>query len=260
VSDWLHSLPVVLLMVLVFAFVFVVAAAIYAIVVGLAVGERGTAFGAVSPGLLPPMSLVFGLLVGFLAAQVWSDGTSAQTAVNREASALRSAVLLTTAFPGADGSQMRILIHRQIRTAVTHEWPEMEQQSATLSVVPGPLAAALKLAIALPARSPGQIVAQREIVSSVQSALDARRQRIIISESSVNWAKWVAVLALGILTLLAIAFVHSGNRRTARIAIGLFALAMAVSIVMISVQDRPFSGPFRIKPTVLVQVDPGSTR
>jgi hypothetical protein len=259
-NSWLHSLPVVLLIAIVFAFVFLLAAATYAIVVGLAVGERATAFGAVSPGLLPPMALVFGLLVGFLAAQVWSDGSSAQAAVDREASALRSAVLLSAAFPGTDGSQIRTLIHRQIREAVTQEWPDMEHQDATLSVVPGPLAAALKLAVALPARSPGQIVAQRDMASSLETAFDARRQRIIISESSVNWAKWAAVIALGVLTLVAIAFVHSGNRRTARIAIGLFAAAMAVSLVMIAVQDRPFSGPFRIKPTVLVQVDPGSTR
>ena len=143
---------------------------------------------------------------------------------------------------------------------VTQEWPDMEHQRATLSVVPGPLAAALKLAVGLPAQTPGQIVAQRDMASSLETAFDARRQRIIISESSVNWAKWVAVIALGVLTLFAIAFVHSGNRRTARIAIGLFAAAMAVSLVMIAVQDRPFSGPFRIKPTVLVQVDPGSTR
>jgi hypothetical protein len=32
--------------------------------------------------------VVFGLVVGFLAVQVWNDGGQAQTAVNREASAL----------------------------------------------------------------------------------------------------------------------------------------------------------------------------
>jgi hypothetical protein len=132
----------------------------------------------------------------------------------------------------------------------------MARQAATLSLVPAPQAAALRLALRLPARTSGEIVAQREIVDSLQSALDARRQRIIVSESSVNWAKWSGVLALGILTLLAIAFVHCTNRKTAAIAIGLFACAIAVSILLIAVQDRPFAGPFRIKPTPLVQVEP----
>jgi hypothetical protein len=253
--DWLHSLPVGWLVVIVFAATAVIATAIHVAVTGLATGERGVAFAAVSPGLLPPMALIFGLLVGFLAAQVWSDSANAQTDVNREASSLRSVLLLSAEFPSRQ-SQMRELIRRQIDLAVTREWPAMARRSETLAIVPAPSASALHLALALPARTPGQIVAQREIVTSLENALDARRQRIIVSRSSVNWAKWAGVITLGLLTLLAVAFVHSANRRTAAIAIALFAAAIAVCVLMIGVQDRPFSGPFRIKPTVLVQIEP----
>ena len=48
----------------VFAAVYVLAAAIYFCVMALARGRRADAFKAVSPGLLPPMGLLFGLLVG----------------------------------------------------------------------------------------------------------------------------------------------------------------------------------------------------
>jgi len=37
----------------------------------LAVDERASAFKALSPGILPPLGVIFGLLVGFIAAQVW---------------------------------------------------------------------------------------------------------------------------------------------------------------------------------------------
>jgi uncharacterized membrane protein len=100
------------------------------------------------------------------------------------------------------------------------------------------------------------VVAQREIVTSLDAALDARRQRIIISQSAVNSAKWAGVIALGILTLIAIACVHSANRRTTAIAMTLWAAAVVVSLLMIGVQDRPFAGPYRVKPTPLVQVEP----
>ena len=46
---------------------------IHALVARLAVGERGRAFKAVSPGMLPPLGIIFGLFVAFTAAQVWSD-------------------------------------------------------------------------------------------------------------------------------------------------------------------------------------------
>jgi hypothetical protein len=64
------------------------------------------------------------------------------------------------------------------------------------------------------------------------------------------------VIALALLTLLAIAFVHSDNRRTALIAMSIFSLGVAVTFVLIASQDRPFSGEFRVQPDVLLQVLP----
>ena len=116
--DWLHSLPFFWLVVLVFGVTYLIAAAIAWVVLKLAVGERGGAFKAVSPGLLPPPGVLFGLLVGFLAVQVWNDVGQAQTAVNREASALRSVVLLSASFPGAPQAKMRTLVRQHITQAV----------------------------------------------------------------------------------------------------------------------------------------------
>ncbi len=50
--------------------------------------------------MLPPLGIIFGLFVAFIAAQVWNDNERANTAVDREASALRAVVVLAAAFPG----------------------------------------------------------------------------------------------------------------------------------------------------------------
>jgi Protein of unknown function (DUF4239) len=256
ITGWLQDLPLTGLAVIVVAATFLASAAIYAIVMALAVGKSGEAFRAFSPGMLPPMGLLFGLLVGFLAAQVWSDAGRAQDAVNREASALRSVVLVVRAFPGPTETRMDALVRRHIREAADDEWPAMAHHRATLTVIPVPLAQALQLAIGLAPRTEGQKAAQREIVDSLQSALDARRQRVIVSESSVNWVKWSGVILVALLTLLAIAFVHSANRLTAALAMGVFAAAVAVSLVLIAAQQRPFSGEFAVSPDALLQVMP----
>ena len=252
----MQDLPLAGLALTVFAGTFLVAAAVYVVVMALAVGKRGEAFKAFSPGMLPPMGLLFGLIVGFLAAQVWSDAGRAQDAVDREASALRSVVLLVHAFPGENETRMDALVRRHIREAAEEEWPAMAHQRATLTVVPAPLAQSLQLAIGLSPRTEGQKAAQRGIVDSLQTALDARRQRIIVSESSVNWVKWTGVILVALLTLIAIAFVHSGNRLTAALAMGIFAAAVGVSLMLIAAQERPFSGQFAVRPDVLIQVMP----
>jgi hypothetical protein len=192
--DWVHGLPFFWLVVAVFGVAYLLAAAISWVVLRLAVGSRARAFKAVSPGLLPPLGVVFGLLVGFLAVQVWNDVGQAQTAVNAEASALRSVVLLGATFPGAPQARMNALVRRDIEDAVNADWPAMADQQATLAAVPAALAETLQLALALTPRSEGQKVAQRELVAAIERALDARRQRIIVSESRVNWAKWTGVL------------------------------------------------------------------
>jgi hypothetical protein len=54
----------------------------YAVVMTVVKGERARAFKALSPGMLPPLGIIFGLFVAFLAAQVWSDVDRAQAAVS----------------------------------------------------------------------------------------------------------------------------------------------------------------------------------
>lgn len=68
--------------------------------------------------------------------------------------------------------------------------------------------------------------------------------------------KWTGVVLVALLTLLAIAFVHSGNRLTAALAMGIFAAAVAASLVLIATQERPFSGRFAVSPDALLQVMP----
>ena len=239
-----------------FAATYLAAAAIHVAVTKLAVGERAASFKAVSPGMLPPMGLLFALIVGFLAAQVWSDAGQAEAAVNHEASALRSVVLLSHEFPGEPEARLRELVRSHIQTAVDDEWPAMSHQEATLSVIPVQLASALQLAIRLSPQRPGQVEAQRQLIQSLQSALDARRQRVIVSESSLNWLKWSGVILVALLTLVAIAFVHCDNRLTNGLAVGLFATAVAVSLMLIAAQERPFGGQFAVEPDALVQVMP----
>jgi hypothetical protein len=117
-ADWLFNLPVVWMAVVVFATTYAITTAIYGVVMALATGARARACTAVSPGLLPPLGIIFGLLIGSLAAQVWTDSDRANTAVNREASALRDVVLLAANFPGEPESRLRELVHRHI----DHAW------------------------------------------------------------------------------------------------------------------------------------------
>ena len=258
-SDWLLNLPVIWMSLVVFGATYLFAAALYALITALATTERAGALKAISPGMLPPLATVFALLVGFLGSQVWSEADRANTAVNREASALRAVVLIAAGFPPATQTQMCELVRRQIQDAATKEWRAMAHADLTLSLMPTPLVEALQMALSFNPQNQGQSTAQREIVGALQTALDARRQRIILSRSSLNWVKWSALLLQAILTLTAIAIVHSDNRAANRIILTIFATSVAAAVVLIAAHSQPFKGELSVSPSVLLQVMPEAT-
>ena len=135
----------------------------------------------------------------------------------------------------------------------------MASRRATITIVPASLAQAMQTTLALPVQGEGQAAVQRAIVASLENALDARRQRILISQSEVNPVKWMSVILQAICTLTAIAMVHVDNRTTAAIAMGLFSTAIAVCIMLITAHDRPFVGRNAVQPTALLQVQPDAS-
>ena len=255
-NDWLHNLPVVWMAVIIFGFTYLVAAALYAVVSILAVGERARSFKAISPGMLPVLGIIFALFVAFIATQVWGDGDRANAAVDREASALRTVVILAASFPGEPEERMRALVGGYIQDTATQEWPMMAGRTATLSITPRPLAQVLHLTLALTPSSGGQQIAQREIAAALENALDARRQRIIISQSQVHWVKWSCLFVQAVCALLAIAVVHSGDRLASAITMGLFASGVAACVLLILSHDRPFTGQISVGYEPLLQVMP----
>jgi uncharacterized MnhB-related membrane protein len=132
----------------------------------------------------------------------------------------------------------------------------MSHRTATLQVVPYSLAEALQFTLTLTPSSQGQQIALREIAVALENALDARRQRIIVSQSQVNWVKWLCFSLQAVCALLAIAMVQSDDRLTSAISMGLFGVGVAASLLLILAHDRPFSGELAVSPDPLLQVMP----
>ena len=138
-THWLYNLHIGWMTLVIFTATYCVAAAVHWIVTRLAVDDRARAFKALSPGMLPPLGIIFGLLVGFIAVQIWNDFDRAKVAVTSEASALRSIVLLAANFAPEEETQLRALVTRHIEKCVNEEWPAMAEQRATLTMLPTPL-------------------------------------------------------------------------------------------------------------------------
>ena len=241
--------------VVVLAATYLVTAGIYWVVVKLAVGDRARSFKAVSPGMLPPLGILFALLVGFIAVEVWNNFDKAKLAVATEASALRAVVLLAGNFPDEQKMRIYALIDRHIEESINREWPAMAHRRATLSTLrANALIEALQDVLSLKSVDDSQRTAQPEIMKALETAMDARRQRIVVSQSSVGTVKWAGIVLQALCTLVAIAMVHSDNRLACAIAMTLFATGIALSLLLIAAYSRPFTGEISVKPDLLRQI------
>ena len=254
-GEWFFNLSVAWMALIIFLATYLIAGSVDLVVTRLAVNEkRVKGFKAVSPGVLPPLGILFALLVGFIAVEVWGNFAKAKTAVETEASALRAVVLLAGVFPDEQRTSIYALVNRHIDEAVNKEWPEMAQQRATLAALPTALIEALHETLALKPADDSQRVAQSEMVKELHTALDARRQRIVISEFALGTVRWMGILLQGLCTLVAFAIVHSDNRLARAISLTLFATGIALSVLLIAAYGRPFSGEISVGPELLKQV------
>ena len=117
-ADWFLNLPVLWMALIIFVATFLIAGGVYLVVTRLAETEWARAFKAVSPGLLPVLGVLFALLVGFIAVEVWNTFDRAKTAVATEASALRAVILLAGNFPEEQKMRIDALINRHIEVAI----------------------------------------------------------------------------------------------------------------------------------------------
>jgi Protein of unknown function (DUF4239) len=250
-SQRFFELPVVWMAVVIFATTYVVAAAVVWCATRFWDNKRGH---LPDRGILSPIGVVFGLLVVFTAAQVWGDLERASNAVTSEASALREFVLLGDGLPQEEAAKLRALVVRHIETAVMEEWGAMADGRATLAMQPVALSEALRETLSFASSNETQRMTQREMVEALEKALEARRQRIVISQSTINWVKWCGLVLTGLCVLIGIALVHADSKRNCAIATALFATGMAVSLLLIASHSHPFTGEISVRSDLLQQV------
>jgi hypothetical protein len=105
--------------------------------------------------------------------------------------------------------------------------------------------------------NPGQHVAQERTEAAIERVLEARRDRIVLSQATIAPIQWIVILILTTLVLLVISMVHIEWPVTVAVNLLIFATAVAVCLILLMVNDRPFAhGGAALDLRVLRQVNP----
>ena len=99
---------------------------------------------------------------------------------------------------------------------------------------------------------PGELLAQQRVVAALDQALDARRNRIMLSGELIDGVQWGVILVLMILILTTVAMGNVESPRASAIAMFIVATASAASLVLLLAYDQPLNaGGFFVQPTLL---------
>ena len=249
---WIESQPPLLVAILVFGFCYLAALVIFCAAVLIAPRRIAGKLGATAPVMLTPLSVFAALLVAFLASRVWAERDHANAYVAQEARALQHCVQLVRFLPDDVHVAVHAGIRKYVRFVETEDWPAMLQGHASVRQSPlGLKDAVAALASFAPAGAGQQLVQQRALVA-IEQIVEARRNRVLLSQASIEPVQWIVILVLAGLVLVCIAVVHLDSLPAAALNLFLFATAVAACLFLLMVNDRPFSaGGFHLLPSTV---------
>ena len=253
--SWVESHHTPMIVVLGFAFCYLLTALMFAVGVLISRFAMAHHVNATTPAMLTPLGVITGLVIAFLAARGWANVDHAHMYVAEEASEIRQTVLLTEVLPEDVKVELRGDIGRYLHFVETEDWPSMLQGHASLRKLPEGLPEALTTLLTFVPQEHGQKVAQDHALSAIERALQARRNRIVLSQSAISPAQWAVIFVLDALILLTIAMIHVGRHITTIVNLFVLSTAVASCVVLLMINDRPFtSGGITVLPTSLLEV------
>jgi len=201
-------------------------------------------------GVVPPyfagMVVIFWILVGFLANDVWDRSRRAAAAVRSEAANLTSLydLLYTSGLPALPIDHT---IRTYVSTVVEKEWPAMARGEAAPeaeSAQDRMLEAVANLE-AEPKSSPA---ITRVMLDTALKIRDARYERLLLSADYSESFKWMSVLLIALVGQVSVAIVHLERARPHIAAMVIFTTGVVVVLGLIASHEFPFSSALAISP------------
>ncbi len=191
--------------------------------------------GIVAPyGNIP--AVLFGLVIAFTMQDIWTGHTRAETAVAREADAIRIIRTIVRAL-GDRGAELDRLVVDYATATAGDDWRSPSRSDAADAM----LRQMLNQSLFGPVAQAGP-QGQRAVLDAVADIRASRRERLAVGGSHKTGMKWVAAFLLGIVTQIAVAFVHLGKPRTSMMAVTLFSIAMGFITWITLVRIDVFAG------------------
>lgn len=216
---------------------------------------RSRTLAATLVGVVPPffgsVAVLFALLTGFLANEVWDRNRQAARTVLAERETLQAIQAISIATV-TNMEDIRAATRLYTELLLEDEWPLMREQGSSAKAGRALLALLGQISNPEVARSAGP-AAQTALLDAVLKLRSARDDRLALSSDQTDRTKWIAVLFLALITQVAIGIVHLDKPRAQLAALTIFSSAVVVTLGLIAIRERPFDGTLHVSPAPIAE-------
>jgi hypothetical protein len=200
-------------------------------------------------GTVQAIGVFYGITVGLIAAGVWNTNTNAADLVSQEAVAIGALYRDVSAYPAPLRDELRAKMREYTVFVIEQAWPAQKQGrgqdldggTKILDDFQG------RLYTFEPATN-GQMSLHNETLKAYNSLIEHRRLRIDAVNTGLSTVMWV-VIWLGAAISIGVAyFFNVPDQRLHTILIALISGFLALVLLMIIINDKPFYGYVSISP------------
>lgn len=203
--------------------------------------------------MLSGILLPTGMVIAFVAADIWQQDAKGHVAVEHEASAVIDVLRIAKFLPGDQRETVTGLIDDYIREVVDNEWALMAQGKWSRTAE-DQLEALVIASVRIEANADklGQRRAAEELRRYTLNIERARDDRLLIARNpGIMSAKGAVVLILLFVAACVLCELHLNQRRPLVLSMLLFSLSFGATLYLIISFDRPFFGTNQILPESL---------
>jgi len=196
------------------------------------------------------ISVVFALFLAFHGAAIWSNKAHAERAfVDAGSSIKRLDEMLSPAQLNLDGP--RSSLNRYVRYVFRDEWRKSRNSRASERAEYAFRELQQRIGAAMSQLPPGNASQLNTLLNDVART---RSDRLWVGGNHTEAVSWLAVLALGLLTHLAIASIHFDKPRAGVIALALLSLTTTMAYWSLGIVDDPYRMMDHLNPNAWLPV------
>ena len=198
------------------------------------------------------ISVVYAVLLAFIAIATWETFTNASEIVDREADYVGSIYRDTQGLPSAMGQDIRNDLNQYVNVVINEEWP-IQQSGKTPDQGWVPLRKLHSAIVTMRPQNMGEAVIEAELLRTLNALYRARSSRLSAVEGHIPPVIWWIIFLGGAITTGYTYLFGFENFTMHLVMTAAVAAMLGLVVVLIIALDWPFRGEVSVTPEAFIE-------